>query len=47
MKMLPGLGKCYPAHGTSTNLPEYGFVLQNFWNNANQHVVADPFGMVK
>jgi len=29
------------------NLPEYGFVLQNFWNNANQHVVADPFGMVK
>jgi nicotinamidase-related amidase len=29
------------------NLPEYGFVLQNFWNNANQHVVTDPFGMVK
>jgi nicotinamidase-related amidase len=29
------------------NLSEYGFVLQNFWNNANQHVVADPFGMVK
>jgi nicotinamidase-related amidase len=29
------------------NLPEYGFVLQNFWNNANQHVVPDPFGMVK
>jgi nicotinamidase-related amidase len=29
------------------NLPEYGFVLQNFWNNANQHVVADPFGIVK
>lgn len=29
------------------NLPEYGFVLQNFWNNANQHAVADPFGMVK
>jgi len=28
-------------------LPEYGFVLQNFWNNANQHVVPDPFGMVK
>jgi nicotinamidase-related amidase len=28
-------------------LPEYGFVVQNFWNNANQHVVADPFGMVK
>jgi len=27
------------------NLPEYGFVLQNFWNNANQHVVQDPFGM--
>ena len=29
------------------NLPEYGFVLQNFWNNANQHTVTDPFGMVK
>lgn len=29
------------------NLPEYGYVLQNFWNNANQHVVPDPFGMVK
>jgi nicotinamidase-related amidase len=29
------------------NLSEYGFVLQNFWNNANQHVVPDPFEMVK
>jgi nicotinamidase-related amidase len=29
------------------NLSEYGFVLQNFWNNANQHVVSDPFGLVK
>jgi nicotinamidase-related amidase len=29
------------------NLPEYGFVLQNYWNNANQHTVHDPFGMVK
>ena len=29
------------------NLSEYGFVLQNFWNNSNQHVVPDPFGMVK
>ncbi len=29
------------------NLPEYGFIVQNFWNNANQHVVPDPFGMVK
>jgi hypothetical protein len=29
------------------NLPEYGFVLQNFWNNANQKVVKDPFDMVK
>lgn len=29
------------------NLPEYGAVIQNFWNNANQHVVPDPFGMVK
>lgn len=29
------------------NLPEYGFVLQNFWNNANQHTVPDPFQMVK
>ncbi|NSY46447.1 isochorismatase family protein (plasmid) [Rhizobium sp. NIBRBAC000502774] len=29
------------------NLSEYGFVLQNFWNNANGHTVSDPFGMVK
>lgn len=29
------------------NLSEYGFVTENFWNNANQHVVHDPFGMVK
>ena len=29
------------------NLSEYGFVLQNFRNNANQHAVPDPFGMVK
>jgi len=28
------------------NLPEYGFVLQNFWNNAGATpAVADPFGM--
>src|SRR5437763_942125 len=31
--------------GPFTNeLPEDGFVIQNFWNNANQHVVSDPFG---
>jgi nicotinamidase-related amidase len=29
------------------NLSEYGFVLENFWNNAGQHTVPDPFGMVK
>jgi hypothetical protein len=29
------------------NLSECGFVLQNFWNKANQHVVPDPFGMVR
>ena len=29
------------------NLSEYGFVLQNFWNNANQRVVPDPFEVVK
>ena len=34
--------------GPFTNeLPEYGFVIQNFWNSANQHVVSDPFGTVK
>ncbi len=27
-------------------LSRYGFVIQNFWNNANQHVVPDPFRMV-
>ena len=25
------------------NLPEYGFVLDNFWNNYGQKVVTDPF----
>ncbi|MBR8210644.1 isochorismatase family protein [Burkholderia cenocepacia] len=29
------------------NLPEYGFVLQNYWNNANLHTVPDPFSIVK
>lgn len=29
------------------NQSEYGFVLQNFWNNANRHTVPDPFGLVK
>ncbi|MCV9880025.1 isochorismatase family protein [Brenneria izbisi] len=31
----------------TNNLSEYGFVLQNFWNNANQHSVPDPFNIVK
>jgi len=31
----------------NNNLSEYGFVVQNFWNNAGQHTVPDPFGMVK
>ncbi|MYT73480.1 MULTISPECIES: isochorismatase family protein [unclassified Streptomyces] len=25
------------------NLSEYGFVLENFWNNVGGHVVPDPF----
>jgi hypothetical protein len=29
------------------NLSEYGFVLQNFWNNANKRTVPDPFGLVE
>ena len=29
------------------DLPEYGWVVQNFWNNANGHTVPDPFGIVK
>ncbi len=29
------------------NLPEYGFVVQGFWNNANTRAVPDPFGTVK
>jgi nicotinamidase-related amidase len=31
----------------TNELPEYGFLIQSFWNNANQHVVSDPFGQVK
>ncbi len=29
------------------HLPEYGFVVQGFWNNANTRAVPDPFGTVK
>ena len=31
------------------NLPEYAFVVQNFWNNADSasRPVKDPFGMIK
>lgn len=30
-------------------LPEYGWVLQNYWNNADpaKRPVQDPFGIVK
>lgn len=31
----------------TNQLPEYGWVVQNFWNNANQHAVPDPFGTVR
>lgn len=27
------------------NLSEYGFVLENFWNNVGAPAVSDPFGM--
>ncbi len=29
------------------HLPEYGLTMDNFWSNANQKVVPDPFGVVK
>jgi hypothetical protein len=29
------------------NLSEYGFLMQNFWNNANQHVLRNTFGAMK
>ena len=29
------------------HLPEYGFVVKNFWDNANQKVVEDPFGLIE
>lgn len=29
------------------NLPEYAFVIQNFWDNATQKAVKDPFNVVK
>ena len=31
----------------TNQLPEYGWVVNNFWNNANQRAVPDPFGTVK
>ena len=31
----------------TNNLPEYGFVLQNYWNSANPDTaIKDPFGVV-
>jgi hypothetical protein len=31
-------------HGPfNENLSEYGFMIQNFWNNVGGHVVPDPF----
>ena len=29
------------------NLPEYGFLIQSFWDNVGGHAVPDPFGLVK
>ncbi|WP_288530866.1 isochorismatase family protein [uncultured Secundilactobacillus sp.] len=29
------------------HLSEYGYVIENYWNNANGHTVEDPFGQVK
>ena len=29
------------------NFPEYGFLIQNFWNSAHELAVPDPFGIVK
>ena len=37
-------GKIAPL---SRKIKEYGLVLQNFWNNANQKVVKDPFDVVR
>jgi nicotinamidase-related amidase len=31
----------------TNELPEYGFLIQSFWNNANQRAIEDPFGTVK
>jgi hypothetical protein len=31
----------------TNQLPEYGWVVGTFWNNANQRAVPDPFGTVK
>jgi hypothetical protein len=31
----------------TNQLPEYGWVVDNFWNNANRRAVPDPFGTVK
>jgi hypothetical protein len=31
----------------TNGLPEYGWIVQGFWNNANERSVPDPFGLVK
>ena len=31
----------------ANHLPEFGFTLQNYANNANRHTVPDPFDMAK
>ena len=44
-RKLPSGGPLFTAY--QDDLPEYGQVIQNFWNNANGHTVPDPFGQVE
>ncbi|MEU1367703.1 isochorismatase family protein [Streptomyces sp. NPDC005803] len=42
---LPSGGPLFAPY--REDLPEYGYVIQNFWNNANGHTVPDPFDQVE
>ncbi|MFJ3212990.1 hypothetical protein [Streptomyces flaveolus] len=39
-RKLPSGGPLFAPY--REDLPEYGQVIQNFWNNANGHTVPDP-----
>ncbi|MFH8503394.1 hypothetical protein [Streptomyces flaveolus] len=42
---LPSGGPLFAPY--REDLPEYGYVIQNVWNNAYGHTVPDPFSQIR